>query len=117
MLHLAETRSEVSVIYDQVGSPTYTADLAPLLCEMVETEKYGTYHATNEGTCSWAEFAEEIFRLAGKDVKVNRIRTGEYPAKAKRPLNSRLSKNCLRNLGLSRLPDWRESLKRFAKTL
>lgn len=112
MLRLAETCSEVSVVCDQVGSPTYTADLAPLLCDMVQTEKYGTYHAANEGICSWAEFAEEIFRLAGKDVKVNRIPTEEYPVKAKRPLNSRLSKNCLETIGLWRLPEWKKALER-----
>lgn len=117
MLHLAETRTEISVVCDQVGSPTYTVDLAPLLCDMVETEKYGTYHATNEGICSWAEFAEEIFRLTGKNVRVNYISTGEYPAKAKRPLNSRLSKNCLRNVGFERLPDWKNALKRFVKII
>ena len=117
ILRLAETRSEVNVVCDQIGSPTYTADLAPLLCDMVETEKYGTYHATNKGVCSWAEFAEEIFRLAGKNVKVNRIPTGEYPTKAKRPLNSRLSKNCLKDAGLRSLPDWQDALKRFVRTI
>lgn len=117
MLRLAETRTEISVVCDQVGSPTYTADLAPLLCDMVKTEKYGTYHATNEGVCSWAEFAEEIFRLTEKNVKVNHVPSGEYPTKAKRPLNSRLSKNCLSNVGLRRLPDWQRALKRFVKMI
>ena len=68
MLRLAETHDELNVVCDQIGSPTYTADLAPLLCNMIVTEKYGTYHATNEGTCSWADFAEVIFELAGKKV-------------------------------------------------
>ena len=95
MLRLAETRDELGVVCDQIGSPTYTADLAPLLCDMIATEKYGTYHATNEGICSWAEFAEEIFRLAGKNMKVNHILTKDYPAKAARPLNSRMSKQKL----------------------
>ena len=117
MLRLAKNRTEVSVVCDQVGSPTYTADLAPLLCDMVETERYGTYHATNEGICSWAEFAEEIFRVAGKDVRINRVPAEEYPAKAKRPLNSRLSKSCLSNAGLGRLLDWQEALKRFVKII
>lgn len=117
MLRLAETREEISVVRDQTGSPTCASDLAPLLCDMVETEKYGTYHATNEGVCSWADFAEEIFRLAEKNVRVDRISTEEYPAKAKRPLNSRLSKNCLENVGFRRLPDWRTALKRFVRTI
>ena len=115
MLRLAETRDEISVVCDQIGSPTYTADLVPLLCDMVKTEKYGTYHATNEGTCSWAEFAEEIFGLAGRDVKVNHVPSGGYPTKAKRPMNSRLSKDCLSNAGFRRLPDWRKALKQFVR--
>ena len=107
MLRLAETRTEVSVVCDQVGSPTYTADLAPLLCDMAGTERYGTYHATNEGICSWAEFAEEIFRIVGKDVKVNHISTLEYPTRAQRPQNSKLSKLCLAEKGFQLLPPWR----------
>lgn len=113
MLRLAETRSEVSVVCDQIGSPTYTADLAPLLCDMAETEKYGKYHAANEGICSWAEFAEEIFRISGKDVKVNHIVTSEYPAKARRPRNSRLSKQCLAERGFQPLPPWRSAVIRL----
>ena len=70
MLRLAETHDELNVVCDQIGSPTYTADLAPLLCDMIVTEKYGTYHATNEGICSWADFAEAIFALAGKKVMI-----------------------------------------------
>lgn len=117
MLRLAETRAELSVVCDQIGSPTYTADLAPLLCDMIKTEKYGTYHATNEGHCSWAEFAEEIFRLAGVEVKVNHILTKDYPVKAKRPLNSRLNKRCLENAGFCRLPIWQDALARYIETL
>ena len=113
MLRLAETREEVNVVCDQVGSPTYTADLAPLLCNMVITDKYGVYHATNEGLCSWAEFAREIFRLAGKDVRVNDIPTSEYPARAVRPLNSRMSKDRLEQAGFGRLPYWRDALGRY----
>lgn len=113
MLRLAETRDELGVVCDQIGSPTYTADLAPLLCDMIESEKYGTYHATNEGLCSWAEFAEEIFRLAGKQMKVNHILTKDYPVKAKRPLNSRLSKQCLEDAGFHRLPTWQDALARY----
>lgn len=115
MLRLAESHDEISVVSDQIGSPTYTADLAPLLCDMIATEKYGTYHATNEGVCSWAEFAEEIFRQAGKNVKVNHILTKDYPAKAARPLNSRMSKQKLTDAGFRRLPDWKTAVGRFIK--
>jgi dTDP-4-dehydrorhamnose reductase len=111
MLRLAETHSEVGVVCDQVGSPTYTADLAKLLVDMVQTEKYAIYHATNEGVCSWAEFAEEIFKQAGSDVKVRHLTTAEYPTKARRPFNSRLSKECLDKAGFKRLPDWRDALQ------
>ena len=117
MLNLATTRDELGVVSDQIGSPTYTADLAQLLCDMIATEKYGTYHATNEGVCSWAEFAEEIFRLAGKTVKVNHILTKDYPAKASRPLNSRLSKQALEEAGFSRLPHWKDALARYIEEL
>ena len=113
MLQLAETRMEVSVVRDQIGSPTYTVDLAPLLYEMIASEKYGIYHATNEGVCSWAEFAEEIFRLAGKNVRVNAISTSEYPTKAVRPLNSRMSKDKLAQMGFFRLQNWQDALKRY----
>ena len=116
MLRLAETRSELNVVCDQIGSPTYTADLAPLLCDMVQTEKYGIYHATNEDICSWAEFAQEIFRLSGKDVAVHLISSSAYPAKAKRPLNSRLSKQCLQNSGFCRLPSWQNALKHYLES-
>ena len=117
MLRLAETKEEVSVVCDQIGSPTYTADLAPLLCDMVMTDKYGIYHATNEGVCSWAEFAREIFRLAGKKVKVNAIPTSQYPTRAARPLNSRMSKAKLEEMGFARLPDWHDALGRYLKEL
>ena len=117
MLRLAETRDELNVVCDQIGSPTYTADLAPLLCDMVVTEKYGTYHATNEGICSWADFAEEIFRLAGKQVKVNHIPTSEYPTRAVRPQNSRMSKDKLERAGFKRLPSWQDALTRYWKEL
>lgn len=117
MLRLAETHDEVSVVCDQIGSPTYTADLAPLLCDMVGTERYGVYHATNEGICSWAELAEEIFRLAGKGARVKLIPTSEYPAKAARPLNSRMSKNSLDDAGFHRLPAWQDALKRYLQEI
>lgn len=116
MLRLAETRDEVSVVCDQVGSPTYTADLAPLLCDMIQTEKYGTYHATNEGVCSWAEFAEEIFHVAGKGVGVKHITTEEYSAKARRPMNSKMSRARLEKAGFSLLPSWRIALVQYLTT-
>lgn len=117
MLRLAETHDEVRVVCDQLGSPTYTADLAPLLCDMVATEQYGVYHATNEGVCSWAEFAEAIFRLAGKTTQVTPIPTSAYPAKAARPLNSRLSKKSLDRAGFPRLPAWQDALKRYLQEI
>lgn len=113
MLRLAESRSEVSVVCDQIGSPTYTADLAPVLCDMIVTDKFGVYHATNEGVCSWAEFAQEIFRQAEKDVTVRLIPTSKYPTRAVRPLNSRMSKDKLEKMGFSRLPSWQDALRRY----
>ena len=113
MLRLGDERDEISVVCDQIGSPTYTADLAPLLCDMIESEKYGTYHATNEGVCSFAEFAAEIMRLSGKKAKILPISTEEYPAPAKRPHNSRLSKKSLDENGFARLPSWQDALRRF----
>lgn len=117
MLRLGKERGEVSVVCDQLGSPTYTADLAPLLCDMVMTQKYGTYHATNEGICSWAEFAEEIFKGAGMHVKVNHILADQYPTKAARPKNSRLSKKSLDDAGFQRLPKWQDGLKRYLEEI
>jgi dTDP-4-dehydrorhamnose reductase len=117
MLRLGREHNEINVVSDQIGSPTYTADLAPLLCDMVVTEKYGTYHATNEGYCSWAEFAQEIFKQAGYETSVNFIPTSAYPTKAKRPFNSRLSKKSLDDAGFSRLPNWQDALTRFLKEI
>ncbi|SHG03591.1 dTDP-4-dehydrorhamnose reductase [Ornithinibacillus halophilus] len=117
MLRLAETRDELNVVGDQVGSPTYTFDLARLLLDMTQSEKYGTYHASNEGFCSWAEFATEIFRLANKDVKVNPIPTEEYPTRAIRPKNSRMSKQKLVENGFNPLPIWQDAVSRYLKQL
>lgn len=113
MLRLGKERKEINVVDDQCGSPTYTADLATLLVEMVQTDKYGVYHATNEGICCWAEFAEEIFKIAGMDVKINHIATTEYPTLAKRPLNSRLSKEKIKKNGFKRLRYWQKALEEF----
>ena len=113
MLKLAESHEKIRVVADQIGSPTYTADLAPLLADMVKTEKYGVYHATNEGFCSWADFAKEIFRQAKKNVEVEAILTADYPTPARRPFNSRLSKKSLDEAGFDRLPTWQDALKRY----
>ena len=113
MLKLAETRDKVNVVNDQIGSPTYTVDLAKLLADMMATEKYGTYHATNEGFCSWAEFTREIFKQAGLEVEVDGIPTAEYPTPARRPFNSRLSKKSLDEAGFERLPTWQDALARY----
>lgn len=117
MLRLGETHKKLNVVADQIGSPTYTADLAVLLVDMVQTEKYGTYHATNEGVCSWADFAEKIFAVAGMDVKVNHITSSEYPTKAVRPKNSRLSKDKLVENGFNRLPTWEDAVERYVKII
>lgn len=115
MLHLGKERKEINVIADQYGSPTNTIDLAPLLVEMIQTEKYGIYHATNEGVCTWAEFAEEIFTIAGMDVKVKHITTAEYPTRAKRPMNSRLSKKSLSINGFRVLTNWQSAVKKYIR--
>ena len=117
MLRLGKERDQVNVVCDQIGSPTYTADLAPLLCDMVMTEKYGIYHATNEGICSWADFAAEIFRQGGCWAKMHPIPSSEYPAKAARPCNSRMSKKSLDEAGFSRLPSWQDALTRYLKEI
>lgn len=113
MLKLSETHEELNVVDDQVGSPTYTYDLAVLLVDMVESDKYGRYHATNEGLCTWYEFAKEIFRQAGVEVKVNPVTSDMFPAKAKRPKNSRMSKEKLDANGFHRLPTWQDALERY----
>lgn len=117
MLKLSESRNELNVVADQVGSPTYTVDLARLLVDMVSTNKYGTYHANNEGFCSWAEFAKYIFDSSNIDMKVNAIPTSSYPQKATRPLNSKLSKKSLDDAGFSRLPDWKDAVNRYKEEL
>lgn len=117
MLRLAETRDQVNVVSDQWGSPTYTADLARLLIDMVQTDKYGIYHASNEGFCSWAAFAKEIFKQAGKAVTVNEISTDEYPTRAVRPKNSRMSKQKLLDNGFQALPSWQDAVTRFLHEL
>jgi len=117
MLSLAKTHDSLTVVDDQIGSPTYTADLAELLADMVDTESYGTYHATNEGICSWYELACEVFRLRGLPVKVSPVPSSAYPTKAVRPHNSRLSKASLDKAGFRRLPTWKDAVGRYLKEL
>lgn len=117
MLRLGKERGAVNVVADQIGTPTYTQDLAKLVIDMIQTEKYGVYHVTNDGLCSWYEFACEIFKQAGMDVKVTPVTTDEYPAKAKRPFNSRMSKDKLKTSGFSMLPDWKDALVRYLEAL
>jgi dTDP-4-dehydrorhamnose reductase len=117
MLRLAEMRSELNVVGDQHGSPTYTVDLSRLLIDMIQTEKYGIYHASNEGFCSWAEFASEIFQLSKKVMKVNSILTEEYPTRAIRPKNSRMTKQKIIENGFKPLPAWQDAVKRYIQDL
>ena len=118
MLRLGEERGAVTVVDDQIGSPTYTYDLARLLVDMIVTDKYGRYHATNEGLCSWDEFAVEIFKQAGMDnVKVTPTDSASYAAKARRPMNSRISKEKLTEMGFERLPQWQDALRRYLKEI
>ena len=117
MLNLSETRAELNVVFDQIGSPTYTSDLAPLLREMITTDRYGTYHAHNEGYCSWSEFATEIMKQSGRKTKIVPIDSASYPAKAKRPSNSRLDTDNLIDAGFRKLPKWEEGLHRFLKEI
>ncbi|MBD5529337.1 MAG: dTDP-4-dehydrorhamnose reductase [Lachnospiraceae bacterium] len=117
MLKLSENHDTITVVNDQFGSPTYTYDLARLLVDMVLTEKYGVYHATNEGICSWYDFACAIFEEAGIDMTVKPVSTAEYGAKASRPANSRMSKEKLTENGFERLPAWQDALKRYLEVL
>ena len=117
MIRLGKEKESINVVCDQIGSPTYTADLAPLLCDMVVSEKYGVYHATNDGFCSWAEFAQEIIDKAGLKSKINPIPTSEYHAKAVRPFNSRMSKKKLIENGFKSMPSWENALDRYLKEI
>lgn len=113
MLRLAKDRDKLNVINDQIGSPTYTKDLAPLLVDMIETDKYGIYHATNEGYCTWYEFAKEIFKIANLNIEVTPIDTSEYPTKAMRPRNSRISKEKLKKYNFYNLKNWKCALEDY----
>ena len=118
MLKLSENHESLNVVADQIGSPTYTVDLARLLVDMASTEKYGTYHATNEGYCTWADFAEYIFKINNKDTKVNKVTTEEYlnltsTKQAYRPKNSKLDKSKLDENGFDRLPSWKDATRKI----
>ncbi|MBQ3136505.1 MAG: dTDP-4-dehydrorhamnose reductase [Clostridia bacterium] len=113
MLRLSQTKNEINVVCDQIGSPTYSADLALLLTEMAQTEKYGVYHGTNEGYCSWYELAKKVFDYKKISVKVNPVTSEEYITPAKRPKNSRLSKKTLTDAGFSLLPPWENAVERY----
>jgi dTDP-4-dehydrorhamnose reductase len=119
MLKVAQNHDEVRVVYDQIGTPTYTYDLARLLVDMAETDKYGYYHATNEGGfISWYDFTCEIYRQAGITTKVTPVTTAEYGiSKAARPFNSRLDKSKLSENGFDLLPDWKNALERYLKEI
>lgn len=119
MIRLGQTHDALRVVCDQIGTPTYTLDLARLLVDMIETEKYGCYHATNEGGyISWADFAREIFKQAAMPVQVIPVTTKEYGlSKAARPYNSRLCKDKLMENGFIPLPDWKDALSRYLKIL
>lgn len=118
MLNLAKTHDQLTVVNDQYGTPTYTYDLARLLVDMIETDKYGNYHATNEGGyITWYDFACEIFRQAGIDIEVEPVSSAQYAAKAKRPENSRMNKQKLVDNGFELLPDWKDALRRYLGTL
>lgn len=118
MLNLGKTHDHLTVVNDQYGTPTYTYDLARLLVDMVETDKYGTYHATNEGGyITWYDFACEIFRQAGVDVEVEPVSSAQFAAKAKRPENSRMNKQKLVDNGFELLPTWQDALARYLKIL
>ena len=119
MLNVGRTHDSVRVVNDQIGTPTYTYDLARLLADMAETDKYGYYHATNEGGyISWYDFTKEIYRLAGLETVVNPVTTEEYGlSKAARPFNSRLDKSKLLRSGFTPLPDWKDALKRYLEEI
>ncbi len=121
MLRIEKERSAVTVVNDQIGAPTYTPDLAKLVIDMIQTSKYGVYHVTNDGECSWYEFACEIFRQSGLQVDVTPVDSETYheafPAKAARPQNSRMSKEKLKSEGFEMLRDWKKALAEYLAEL
>lgn len=117
MLRLGAERDCISVVNDQFGSPTYSKDLSILLADMIVTEQYGVYHASNEGFCSWYEFACAIMEQAGLPARVLPVSSEQYPSRAKRPMNSRMSKDKLTENGFQRLPSWQDALQRYLAEL
>lgn len=113
MLKIAATKDELNVVSDQIGAPTYTKDLAQFITDLIQTNQYGIYHGVNEGYCSWYDFAKAIFEKSNIDIKVNPIPSSDYITKAKRPLNSRMSKVNIDKIGLKRFPDWEDALDRY----
>lgn len=109
--------NKLRIVNDQIGSPTYTVDLAKLLCDMALSDKYGIYHATNEGICSWYDFACEIFKQSGIKINIEPVSSTAFPTKAKRPHNSRMSKKCLDEAGFNRLPTWQNALTKYLKEI
>ena len=117
MLRLGQSNDTLNVVADQWGSPTYTVDVAPLLCDMILSDKYGVYHATNEGVTNWADCATYIMKVANISCNINPISSIEYPTKAIRPHNSRLDKSSLDINGFHRLPDWKDAVDRYIQEL
>lgn len=117
MINLGKVKEEISVVSDQIGSPTYTKDVAKLIVEIARSNKYGIYHATNEGECSWADLATYVFSKLEYTTRVKKISTNEYKPKAPRPLNSRLSKDKLDEMGFKRLPLWSDAVDRYLTEL
>lgn len=117
MLNLAKTKIELTIVDDQIGAPTYAKDLAHLICDIIQTDKYDTYHGVNDGYCSWYDFAREIFRKSKIDIRLKPIPTSEYHTAAKRPLNSKLSVKNLEKHGFKKLPSWENALSRYLNEL
>lgn len=118
MLRLGKERGAISVVNDQIGLPTYTYDLAKLVVDMIQTEEYGIYHATNSGDfISWYDFAKEIFNQAGMEVEVTPVDSSQFPAKAKRPHNSRMNQTELDKHDFKRLPNWKDALSRYLRAI
>ncbi|MEK5204707.1 dTDP-4-dehydrorhamnose reductase [Bacillus sp. FSL R10-2789] len=117
MLRLAEDRKELGIVHDQVGSPTYTADLARFIIDLVQTDKYGIYHGSNSGICSWYEFAKEIFEQSNIEIMINPLTTEDFPRPAARPKYSVLDKGMIEQNGFESFQDWKKSLKDFLNKL
>lgn len=113
MINIAKTKSEILVVDDQFGSPTYTVDLSKFIIKLIKTNEYGIYHITNEGYCSWYEFAVAIFKQLKTDIKVNKTTSSNFKTIAKRPSNSRLQSSSAINVDISKLPTWEDGLKRY----